>query len=247
MDLYYGCPVFIKSGKLKGRIGYFDDDDINENGQRIGFVSLGNPLYSSEYVIPIKHLREVTTEDLYKRQGEIQDQLLKIKYLKQKTINEKEKADLLTELIFIESLFSDRYFKVRFQSEVIGKKLFVSHSSKDKPFARLLVTDLAEAGHSPWLDEWQIKVGESIPGSISRALQECDYVLVILSNNSIDSQWVQQEWYAKYWDEISEKKVKVIPVLLEDCTIPELLKTKKYADFREEYRTGLRELLLALK
>jgi TIR domain. len=246
MELDYGCSVFIKSGKLKGRIGCFDDDDIDDKDQPIGFVSLGNPLYSSEYEIPIKHLRKATTEDFYKRQEEILNQLMKMKYSKQK-VNERVKAELLSEFIYIESQFSDRYFNVRFLSEVDGKKLFISHSSKDKLFARLLATDLAEAGHIPWLDEWRIKVGESIPGSISRALQECDYVLVILSNNSNQSEWVQQEWYTKYWDEIAEGKVKVIPILIEDCIIPELLKTKKYADFREEYRIGLRELLLAFK
>ena len=189
MALYYGYSVFIKSGKLKGRIGYFDDDDVDDNDQPIGFVSLGNPLYSREYEVPIKYLREATTEDFYKRQEEILDQLMEIRYSKQK-IDEKVKADLLTEFIYIESKFSDRYFKVRFLSEGDGKKLFISHSSKDKLFARLLATDLAEAGHIPWLDEWRIKVGESIPESISRALQESDFVLVVLSNNSNQSQWV---------------------------------------------------------
>uniref|UniRef100_UPI00403FB55B toll/interleukin-1 receptor domain-containing protein n=1 Tax=Paenibacillus sp. FSL R7-0313 TaxID=2954532 RepID=UPI00403FB55B len=90
-----------------------------------------------------------------------------------------------------------------------------------------------------------MKIGESIPGSISQALQVSDYVLVLLSKNSIKSAWVEQEWYTKYWDEITERKVKILPILIEDCNIPELLKTKKYADFREDYNRGLRELLLA--
>lgn len=246
MALYYGCPVFITAGKLKGHIGYFDDDDLDENDQPIGFVSLGNPLYSSEYEVPIKYLREITTEDLYKRQENIQNELLKMNYSKRKANHEKTKADLLTEFIYIESIFSDKYFKARFFKNGGGRTLFISHSSMDKPFARLLATDLAEAGHSPWLDEWEIKIGESIPGSISRALQESDFVLVLLSNNSVESSWVQQEWYTKYWDEIAEKKVKILPILIEECNIPELLKTKKYADFREEYDRGLRELLLTL-
>ncbi|MGN7760511.1 toll/interleukin-1 receptor domain-containing protein [Paenibacillus sp. 22594] len=246
MALYYGCPIFITEGKLKGRIGYFDDDELDENGQPIGFVSLGNPLYSSEHEVPMAYLREITTEDLYKRQGDIQNELLKINYSKRKVNHEKTKVDLLTEFIYIETLFSDKYFKARFLHNSGGKTLFISHSSMDKPFARLLATDLAEAGHSPWLDEWHIKIGESIPGSISRALQESDYVLVLLSNNSIESAWVEQEWYTKYWEEITERKVKILPILIENCNIPELLKTKKYADFREEYDRGLRELLLAI-
>ncbi|TGV29649.1 toll/interleukin-1 receptor domain-containing protein, partial [Mesorhizobium sp. M00.F.Ca.ET.186.01.1.1] len=202
MSLEYGSTVFIMSGKFKGRIGYFDDDGIDEDDQPIGYVSLGDPLFSSEYEIPMKYLREATTEDLYTRQVEIQGQLLRMRYLKNSPKIIKEKAELLTEYMYMESQFFDKYFNVRLLGECDGKKLFISHSSKDKLFARLLATDLADSGHSPWLDEWQIKVGESIPASISLALQKSDYVLVILSNNSVESQWVQQEWYTKYWDEV---------------------------------------------
>ncbi|UHA73505.1 toll/interleukin-1 receptor domain-containing protein [Paenibacillus sp. 481] len=246
MDLYYGCPVYITAGKLKGRIGYFDDNGHDDSGKPIGYVSLGNPLYSREHKIPLKYLREITTEDLFRRQGDILSELLKINYSIKKINSEQIKSDLLTEYIYIESLFSDKYFKARFQNNEVGKFLFISHSSHDKPFARLLATDLAEAGHFPWIDDWQIKVGDSIPESISNALQKSDFVIVVLSHNSIGSEWVKQEWYTKYWDEIATGKVKVIPLMIEDCEIPELLKTKKYADFRNDYNDGLTDLLISL-
>ena len=38
----------------------------------------------------------------------------------------------------------------------------------------------------------------------------------------------------------------VLPLLIEDCAIPELLKTKKYADFRLNYSDGLEDVLLAV-
>jgi hypothetical protein len=40
--------------------------------------------------------------------------------------------------------------------------------------------------------------------------------------------------------------VKVLPALLRDCEVPELLKTKKYADFRNNYNNGLEDVLLAI-
>jgi hypothetical protein len=79
----------------------------------------------------------------------------------------------------------------------------------------------------PWLDEWSISVGESIPKSISLALRNSDFVLVILSANAIKSQWVQAEWENKYWDEINDEMVKVLPILYQKCDIPDLLKVKK--------------------
>jgi len=38
----------------------------------------------------------------------------------------------------------------------------------------------------------------------------------------------------------------VLPLLKEDCTVPTLLKSKKYADFRFDYTQGLEDLMHAL-
>lgn len=134
----------------------------------------------------------------------------------------------------------------RYENNPQGTKVFVSHSSLDKPFARSLCMDLEDNGFIPWLDELNIMVGESIPEKISIGIKEADFIIVILSNHSVNSRWVQKEWQTKYWSEIEKGKVHVLPVLLEDCEIPELLKTKKYADFRKDFNKGLLELVSAL-
>jgi hypothetical protein len=89
-------------------------------------------------------------------------------------------------------------------------------------------------------------VGECIPTRISEGLQASQYVILILSPRSCSSNWVDREWKAKYWEEVSHNQVLILPVLLEDCDIPELLKPKRYADFRRDYAAGLQELLDAL-
>lgn len=43
----------------------------------------------------------------------------------------------------------------------------------------------------------------------------------------------------KQRDEVQNGQIQILPVLYEDCTLPELLKTKKYAGFRENYNGGL--------
>lgn len=125
-------------------------------------------------------------------------------------------------------------------------KIFISYSSNDKEFARKLVSDLFDLEHEPWLDEWEIKVGECIPSKIEHGVSEADYVVVILSPSSVKSGWVEREWKTKYWEEIEKNKTLVLPILIEDCRIPPLLKTKKYADFRENYAIGLKELTSAV-
>ncbi|WP_370884514.1 toll/interleukin-1 receptor domain-containing protein [Enterobacter cloacae complex sp. 2015409] len=128
-----------------------------------------------------------------------------------------------------------------------GAKIFISHSSLDKPFAKMLCMDLEANGYAPWLDEWDIKVGGIIPERISDGLEEADFVIVILSENTVSSKWVEREWQTKYWNEIQHNCIHVLPLLLKDCKIPELLKTKKYADFRNDFNSGLRDLLAVLE
>ena len=40
--------------------------------------------------------------------------------------------------------------------------IFLSHNSVDKPFVRKLANDLRRRGHYAWVDEAEIKVGDSL-------------------------------------------------------------------------------------
>jgi hypothetical protein len=125
-------------------------------------------------------------------------------------------------------------------------KIFISHSSKDKEFVDKLSRDLNSLGHEPWLDIWQVKVGECIVSKVEHGIKESDYVVIVLTENSVNSGWVEREWKSKYWDEINQGKTLILPVLLSDCEIPQLLKTKRYADFRINYSVALVALAEAL-
>ncbi|MGA4632423.1 toll/interleukin-1 receptor domain-containing protein [Pseudomonas solani] len=129
---------------------------------------------------------------------------------------------------------------------MLYEKIFISHSSKDKQFARWISVDLANSGHKPWLDEWDIKAGESIPKKIGEGLRECDFIIVVLSESSVTSNWVEVEWQSKYWEEVQSGRVSVIPVLIADCEVPHLLMHKKYADFRYSYSDGYNDILLSI-
>lgn len=161
-------------------------------------------------------------------------------------IDPEEKIGLLTELHFVEGMLVDRMIQARYGNKEQGAKIFISHSSKDKKFATWLGTDLKASGHTPWFDEWDICVGESIPEKVSHGLSDADFVVVLLSINSIRSKWVEREWHAKYWSEIEKNQTIILPLLMEDCDIPELLKMRKYADFRSSYNDGLEDVLFAV-
>jgi len=126
--------------------------------------------------------------------------------------------------------------------------IFLSHSSKDKFFVRELAERLRVYGVKVWLDEAEIKIGESLTEKIGRAIDEMDYVGVILSSNSINSEWVQRELQVAIQKELSKKKVVILPILIELVEIPPFLRDKLYADFTspEKYESTFPKILIAM-
>ena len=61
-DLVNYGPVYVDSGRYKGRIGYFDDEDVNSKSEPIGYVSFGDPLLCPFREIRLQYLRKPTKE-----------------------------------------------------------------------------------------------------------------------------------------------------------------------------------------
>lgn len=128
------------------------------------------------------------------------------------------------------------------------KKVFISYSSKDGQFVNQLVSDLKNCNNLEiWEYSNEISVGDSIPDKIGQALSTADKYVIVLSPNSVSSQWVDRELNTAINTEISKsKKGFVVPVLYQDCQRPKLIEDKLYANFTLNYQTGLQELLKAL-
>ena len=156
--------------------------------------------------------------------------------------------DVLEPDLVVEDLV-DEAVKIKEKRHQVQKDMivaFLSHSSKDKDFVRRLAADLTRNDIGVWLDEQMIKVGDSIVDKVSQGLAESDYFLIALSGHSASSEWVNKELNQALLTEIEERKVRVLPLKLSDCDMPSLIKDKKYADFSQNYRSGLKELLEAL-
>jgi hypothetical protein len=121
--------------------------------------------------------------------------------------------------------------------------IFLSHNRKDKPFVRKLSERLEAHGIRAWVDEAEMRLGDSLLSKIETAIQECDYLGVVLSPHSVSSKWVRREVNMALNEEIHGNKVKVLPLLYQKCEIPGFLKDKVYADFTEDFEQGL-ELVL---
>ena len=122
--------------------------------------------------------------------------------------------------------------------------LFRSHQDAD--FVGELAARLVEADARVWVDTWEINVGDSLIDRIQEAIQDAGALLVVLSRASVESEWCRRELNAGLMRELEEKRVVILPVLREDCTIPVFLREKKYADFRRDFDEGFHDLLAAI-
>ena len=82
---------------------------------------------------------------------------------------------------------------------------------------------------------------------IQTGLTDSSFLLVVLTKNSVQSEWCKKELNSGLMRELGEKKVVIIPILKEDCEIPLFLKEKVYADFRNDFEEGLSSLLRPLQ
>jgi hypothetical protein len=119
--------------------------------------------------------------------------------------------------------------------------IFLSHNYRDKDFVRRLAVDLQRLGGSVWLDEREMEIGDSIVAVVQKGIATADYVGVVLSPHSMQSNWVQREMEAAIAEENKTGRVKVLPLLLADCDIPPFLQARLHADFRveQDYATEL--------
>jgi uncharacterized protein YjbI with pentapeptide repeats len=70
---------------------------------------------------------------------------------------------------------------------------FLSHSTKDKEFCDALYRNLTREGVRVWYAPKDIRGGQQIVPQITKALSIHDKVIIVLSHNSLNSQWVCNE------------------------------------------------------
>lgn len=125
-------------------------------------------------------------------------------------------------------------------------RVFLCHSSVDKPVVRGVAKELERFGAHIWIDERSIRAGDSLRESIENGLSSADFVLVFLSSSSICKTWVKHELSAAFSLEIDRDKKLIIPILIDDCNVPLLIRDKLYVDLRNDFKSGIQLLLRSL-
>jgi hypothetical protein len=124
--------------------------------------------------------------------------------------------------------------------------VFISYSHSDAFVVNKLAAHLVKHNANVWVDTWELNVGDSILNKVQDAIKGSSTLLVMLSKASVESEWCKKELSAGLMRELDEKRVVVLPVLVDDCEIPLFLIEKMYADLRTDFNKGLHDVLDAI-
>lgn len=128
-------------------------------------------------------------------------------------------------------------------------KVFLSHASEDKDrFVLNFARTLRENGVDAWLDQWEMKPGDSLVEKIfEEGLKEARAVIIVLSKVSVQKPWVREELNTSVVNKIS-RGTQLIPVVIDDCEVPESLRSTLWhrIDDLADYRMGLQRILSAI-
>ena len=126
-------------------------------------------------------------------------------------------------------------------------RIFLCHSSADKPAVRELYRRLHADGFAPWLDEEDLLPGQDWQREIPKAVRYSDVVIVCLSRGSINKAgYIQKEikFALDVADEQPEDTIFLIPLKLEECDVPDRLSRWQWVNLfsPKEYERLVRAL-----
>lgn len=149
--------------------------------------------------------------------------------------------------------------KLRSQAPISFYSCFISYSSKDDDFTKRLHADLQDNDVRCWFAPEDLKIGEKIRFGIDEAIRIHDKLLLILSENSINSQWVEQEVEKALEKERDEDRLVLFPIRIDDSVFetkagwaPYVKNSRHIGDFsdwknHDSYKKAFERLLRDLK
>lgn len=128
-------------------------------------------------------------------------------------------------------------------------QVFISYRKRHEQFAERLAQRLGAEGFVPWFDKWDIRAGDSLPGKIEEGLEESIAFIPIMTADYQRGSWATEELQSAIAKRV-EMDFRIVPVLLEECERPELIRHLRYVDFTaqdpETFESKVGELIDAI-
>ena len=136
---------------------------------------------------------------------------------------------------------------------------FISYSTIDKKFAERLYTDLQSKHVRCWYAPEHMKIGDKIRQTIDQTIRVYDKLLLVLSEHSIASNWVEKEVETAFEEERRREKTVLFPIRLDwtvmdtdEAWASDIRRTRHIGNFvqwkkHDEYKEAFDRLLRDLK
>lgn len=96
---------------------------------------------------------------------------------------------------------------------------FISYSGKDRKFIEKLNIDLQKEGIRCWFAPEEMKMGDKSRQRVNQQIRIHEKLLIVLSEFSIESAWIQQEVEAALAEERHRNRSILFPIRLDDCSL----------------------------
>lgn len=136
---------------------------------------------------------------------------------------------------------------------------FISYSSRDEALAQCLHADLQNKGVRCWFAPEDLKIGDEFRSRIDESIQGYDRLLLILSESSVKSHWVQKEIETAFEKEAKENRIVLFPIRIDEAVMQsqvgwaaDIRRMRHIGDFRQwkdhgAYQQAFNRLLRDLK
>lgn len=136
---------------------------------------------------------------------------------------------------------------------------FISYAGEDLPFAERIHSDLQQQGVRCWFAPEDMKIGDPLRPAIDESIRLHDKLLLVLSEHSVASAWVEQEVETALERERRHGKTVLFPIRLDNAVLeiqtgwPALIRnTRHIGDFtrwrdHNAYQAAFERLLRDLK
>ena len=109
--------------------------------------------------------------------------------------------------------------------------VFLSYRSVDRTWVLSLYDVLTELGYKVFLDQYVLKAGDLLINQLEDGLENSQAGVLIWSNATADSKWVNQEYNTLQRKATTEPDFIFVPVKLDGTELPSFAKNRIYADF----------------
>ena len=128
--------------------------------------------------------------------------------------------------------------------------VFLSHASEDTAWCEALAERLRNQGVRVWFDRWELQPGDHLLARVNDGLEQSRKTVAVWSASYFrdDKVWTLAEGFSQQHSDVLARERPLIPLLIEECTIPPTFRNILFIDFRirDDFDLRFRQLIEAL-